>query len=127
MRVEGLEQFLRDLNLAPTQLKQADRLFRTLAAQKVRDMARRNADAEGSVAAKASTDVRVSGLGRVTLSGNPYDMGAEFGSYQYHQFQRWRGSGDDAGYFFWPAIREYRDKSMSEDWIKNAWKALDLL
>lgn len=47
-------------------------------------------------------------------------FGAEFGAYQgqrrvvtffgyftgWNQFDRWRGSGGDAGYFLWPGIRE---------------------
>jgi hypothetical protein len=50
--------------------------------------------------------------------------GAEFGSYQYHQFQRWRGKGDDAGYFLWPAIRKFRDTSMAKLWLVETHSAI---
>lgn len=35
----------------------------------------------------------------------PWTAGAEYGSIRYRQFPAWRGSGRDAGYFVWPAIR----------------------
>lgn len=35
----------------------------------------------------------------------PHMLGQEFGSHQFHQFRTWRGSGADAGYFLYPAIR----------------------
>ncbi len=125
--VEGLDTFIRDLDLAPAQMKSADRLFRNYAAIQVLQMARAKADEEGSVAAKAKDDLKVTGVGRIRYGGRPYDMGAEFGSYAYKQFQRWRGNADDAGYFFWPAVREYRDKAMTEDWIDTFWRQVKAL
>lgn len=49
-------------------------------------------------------------LARAVVSGGgaryPFFGGAEFGAIQYHQFEPWRGSGRDAGYFLYPAIRD---------------------
>lgn len=52
-------------------------------------------------------------------AGFPGAFGAEFGAYRnqrrrtsrgqvtgWNQFQPWRGSGGDAGYFLWPGIRD---------------------
>ena len=47
--------------------------------------------------------------GKISLSSStnlPYAMGAEYGSNQYRQFKRWRGAGNNAGYFLWPALRD---------------------
>ncbi len=58
--------------------------------------------------------------GAVRLGGGlPFALGAEFGAAQnqprntsrgtvlgWNQFDPWRGSGDDAGYFLWPTIRD---------------------
>lgn len=125
--VEGLAEYIRDLDLAPAQLKNADRLFRNYAASTVFAMARANATRDGSVANKAKDDLKITGVGRVRYGGQPYDMGAEFGAYAYRQFLRWRGNGDEAGYFFWPAIREYREKAMTNDWIKKVWSTVAAL
>jgi hypothetical protein len=44
---------------------------------------------------------------RIRLGGEraPYAAGAEFGAKQFPQFEPWRGNGDTAGYFLYPAIR----------------------
>jgi len=125
--VEGLEEFIRDLGLAPAQMKQADRLFRNYAAARVLEMARAKAAHEGGVANKAKSDLKITGLGRIRYGGSPYDMGAEFGSYAYKQFERWRGNDENAGYFLWPAVREYRDKAMADDWIDQVWSTVQAL
>lgn len=86
------------------------------AARIVRRWAQDNARREGGVAAKSADDIRVAGPGVVAYGQKPYNMGAEFGSYQYHQFERWRGKDDNAGYFLWPAIRKFRDTTMAKLW-----------
>ena len=56
-------------------------------------------------------------------AGFPGAMGAEFGAAQnqlrntrrgpvrgWNQFDAWRGSGPDTGYFLWPTIREEADR-----------------
>lgn len=56
----------------------------------------------------------------VRLGGIPGALGTEFGAHHdmprrgpsgrtflgYNQFEAWRGTGEGAGYFLWPAIRE---------------------
>lgn len=122
VQIEGLDEFIRDLNLAPSQMQKARQTFVAYSAQMVAEMAVARGHAEGSTARKAADDIRVAGPGLVELGGRAYDLGAEFGSYQYHQFERWRGKDDDAGYFFWPAVREYRDNLMSNQWLETVWK-----
>ncbi len=114
--VEGLPQFVSALRLSPAKLKQAQLRFQTEAARTVRDYAQANARALGGVAAKSAQDISVAGSGSVRYGGKPYNIGAEFGSYQYTQFDRWRGKGDDAGYFLFPAVRKFRDESMTRAW-----------
>lgn len=127
MRIEGLDEFIRSLNLAPSQLSQARQAFGVVAADTVRDMAVALGHANGGVAKKAADDLRVAGPGLVELGGRPYDLGAEFGSYQYHQFDRWRGKDDSAGYFFWPAVRDFRDNIMTTKWFETAWRIVAAL
>src|SRR5690348_883428 len=55
-------------------------------------------------AAKAARSATVS-LGSNKVS---WAAGWEFGSLKYKQFPYWRGNGEDAGYFMWPAIRAKR-------------------
>lgn len=40
----------------------------------------------------------------------PYVLGAEFGAKRYPQFKPWRGNGDEAGYWLFPAVRDMRDE-----------------
>lgn len=122
--IVGFEQWLKDLGVTPQNIKLAERTFLTVAAATVMNWAKENARAEGSVMAKAAADIRTAGLGAVKYGGRPYDMGAEFGSYRYHQFQIWRGNDDDAGYFLWPAIRKFRDQEMLNLWLQETWAAL---
>lgn len=123
VHVEGLDEFLRELNSSPTKIRRAESAYLRAAAQAVRTKAQLNAYAEGGVAAKSAEDIRIGGIGQVAYGGKPYNFGAEFGSYQYAQFERWRGKGDEAGYFLWPAIREFRDRDMAHLWLKQVWAA----
>lgn len=124
MYVSGLPEFIRDLHAGPDRLNRSDKAFLTKAAKLVRQWAQENARKLGGVAAKSADDIRLGRPGEVNYGGKPYNMGAEFGSYQYHQFDRWRGKGDDAGYFLWPAIRRFRDTAMTDLWLNEA---LDIL
>jgi hypothetical protein len=122
--VEGLPAFIRTLRLSPGKIRIAEKLFLREAARIVRKWAQENAIREGSVAAKSAEDIRTAGPGVITYGQRPYNMGAEFGSYQYHQFERWRGKGDDAGYFLWPAIRKFRDTTMAKLWLAETHAAI---
>lgn len=61
----------------------------------------------GLKASKAQT------AARIVLDGvrAPMIFGAEFGAKRWPQFDRWTGSGDDAGYALWPAVREKQDEA----------------
>lgn len=119
---EGLTDFLRDVGVAAHNIPHATRVFEAVASATVSVMAREKAMAHSPLDALASKDIRVEKPGTVAYGGRAYDFGAEFGSYQYKQFETWRGNQDDAGYFFWPSIREFRDKDMLDQWAKEAWK-----
>lgn len=73
-------------------------------------------------------------------SGFPAAMGAEFGAYRnqrrlgrphgtvanvtgWNQFEPWRGSDQDSGYFLWPAIRDTADEVLARygDAIERMW------
>lgn len=122
-RVEavGFKEFSRDLaQLTGLDIASAERVFRNLASTAIVKRAVVSAISQGSVAAKSAVDISTGGPGVVVYGGNAYNFGAEFGAYRYHQFKTWLGNKDDAGYFLWPTIRQYRDKKMLEDW----WKAM---
>lgn len=119
---EGLRDFLKDLGAAENALDDAERVFKTLAAQTVVARAKDIARGVGRQQVRAAQDVRVAGPGTVSYGGKPWSFGAEFGAIVYHQFPMWRGNKDDAGYFFWPAIREFRDETMLELWVKEVWE-----
>jgi hypothetical protein len=121
---KDLPEFLRSLGATPGRVNAAQKAFLRIAAATVMVWAKENARAEGGVAAKSAPDIRTGRLGEVRFGGKPYDMGAEFGSYRYHQFHAWRGNGDDSGYFLWPAIRRFRDTKMLDLWLQETWGAL---
>ena len=52
---------------------------------------------------------RRSGIRIQSDSRSKFGLGAEFGSKQFRQFQPWTGSGQEAGYTVWPAIRAKQD------------------
>ena len=55
---------------------------------------------------------RAATAARITLGGPqaPMELGAEFGSIQYHQFKPWLGADEEAGYVLFPTIRRDRDR-----------------
>ncbi len=118
---EGLRDFLKDLGAAESELDDAERVFKTLAAATVVTRAKDIARGVGRQQTRASQDVKVAGPGTVVYGGLPWSFGAEFGAIVYKQFPLWRGNKEDAGYFFWPAIREFRDQDMLELWVREVW------
>lgn len=122
--IDGLEEFLRDTGVAAEHIKRAETIFAKVAAATVATRAKEIARTEGRLATRASEEVEVVGPGTVAYGGKGYSMGAEFGALQYKQFEMWRGNQDDAGYFFWPAIREFRDEDMINAWVHEVWKVI---
>lgn len=122
--IDGLRDFLKDVGVAKHEMVQAEQLFAAIAASTVVTRAKEIARTEGKLATKASADVKVAGPGAVSFGGQGFSFGAEFGALQYEQFKIWRGNQDDAGYFFWPAIREFRDEDMLNLWVEEVWKAI---
>lgn len=120
--IEGLEEFIRDAGVAEKNIKDAEKVFMAVAATTVAEGARQLGRELGSIQEKASVDVRVASLGTVAYGGAAYSFGAEFGAIQWRQFDEWRGNQQDAGYFFWPAIREFRDEDMLDTWVKHVWE-----
>lgn len=127
IHVEGsddFEKFVRSLGSTRAKWLKAERAFYVASARTVKEMAKGEARSEGSVMAKSAADVRTGTPGTVVYGGQGYNMGAEFGSYRYKQFQTWRGNSDDAGYFLWPSIRLFRDKRFQELWTKEVWRVV---
>lgn len=123
IQVAEINEFIRTLSILPNSIKTLTRVFQTAAALTVMVRAKEAAQGLGSTAALASRDVRVGGIGVVKYGGKAYDFGAEYGSYAYKQFQTWRGNSEDAGYFFWPTVREFRDKEMLNLWMEDVGSA----
>lgn len=127
LRVEGLAQFQAELRRVNRDLPRVLRLAHLDAAELVAEEARGRARARGGVAAKTAPSIKAAGEQRrakITLGGArfPFALGAEFGGGRHGpgnptpaggyttQFPPWRGSGGDAGYFVYPAIRATRDR-----------------
>jgi hypothetical protein len=111
IQVEGLAELSRALKKVEGATPGALRETNKKVADTVADKARGLASGLGGVAAKVAPSLRaVAGAksAGVAGGGSSYPMfgGAEFGSYRYRQFQPYRGSGSDAGYFLYPAIRD---------------------
>ena len=118
-QVDGLRELVRDLKTEPERLdKELRKRFKEVA-EDVRDEARSRAAGRSSPrpgsrvvntirASSGSADARVS-IGSPSV---PWAMGHEFGSLRYRQFPSWRGSAADAGWFFWPAIREAKEEDI---------------
>lgn len=126
-RIEGLDDFLKDMGVLPANMKRAEQVFETLAGATVVSSAKVLAAGEGSQQVRASQTLKQLGAGVVQYGGLPYAMGAEYGSILYGQFPEWRGNREDAGYFFWPAIREFRDDDMLNLWVREVWTVVEHL
>ena len=124
-QIQGLQEFLKNMGVLPSQMKRAESVFETLAAATVVATAKTYAAETGKQQIAASQDLRAIGQGTVQYGGKAWSFGAEFGSILYGQFPEWRGNKEDAGYFLWPAIREFRDEDMLNLWVKEVWSAVE--
>lgn len=116
--VEGLDELRRELRRTVgnlDDLKTANRQVSELVAEKSASRAAQAGGVAGHVARQNS--IRASsaaGAAKVLLGGAAAKhgpaLGAEFGARNYPQFQPWRGSDENAGYFLWPTIRAERDR-----------------
>lgn len=124
-KIEGLQGFLKDMGVIPSHMARAEQVFETIAAATVLTTAKQLARAEGPQQVKYAETLKQMGRGMVAYGGQPGAMGAEFGSYVWGQFPEWRGNKQDAGYFFWPAIREFRDDDMLNLWVREVWTVVE--
>lgn len=122
--IDGLQGFLKDVGVIPSQMKRAESVFQSIAAVTVVTTAKEFAANYGQQQAKYAQTLKAMGNGTVAYGGEPGSMGAEFGAIIFKQFPEWRGNKDDAGYFFWPAIREFRDEDMINLWVRQVWEVV---
>jgi len=119
--IEGLPELQAALRLLDRDLEKELRKANREVAKFVADDARSAASALGSTAAKAAPSLKASAgsaYAGVSLGGGayPFAAGAEFGGQRRPttmQFEPWRGTGEDAGYFLYPTIR--RDAERIEE------------
>ena len=116
--------FARDIARTPVDIAKAENRFYAASVGAVIGMAQAEAATVGRQAAKAAADLKPIGINTVLYGGKGYSKGAEFGSIQYKQFKMWRGNSDDAGYFLWPAIRQFRDKEFRTEWDRSVWTVI---
>ncbi len=120
--VEGLTEFRKQLSRIDSDAPNLIRKANVAVADLVVNRAKAKAESVGGVAAKAAASLRATktvGAASVRLGGNdaPYAMGAEFGGGsrpRTRQFKPWRGSGEDAGYFLYPTIRDSQSQILDE-------------
>jgi hypothetical protein len=123
--IDDLSGFLKDMGVIPSEMKRAEQVFMTIAAATVVAEAKQHASTQGRQQQSAATTLRQLGAGIVQYGGTPWAMGAEFGSILYGQFPEWRGNKEDAGYFFWPAVRDFRDEEMINLWVREVWEVVE--
>lgn len=124
-RIEGLSELIKAMRGAPERLdKQIRAGFREVA-KGVREEARDRASlmrprsAPSRREPKQHWDALVKSITsgadsdspwvRVGSGGLAWGLSFEYGSRRYREFP-WRGSGDDAGYFMWPTIRDNKSE-----------------
>jgi hypothetical protein len=115
---EGLSQLNRDLRAIGPEAQKELKETNIAVAKTEGGRAQSAALSVGGVAAHVAPSVK--GGGSTTWAGvkfggaaYPMAMGAEFGGQgrpTTQQFQPWRGSGGDAGYFVYPTIRRDADQ-----------------
>jgi hypothetical protein len=110
LQIEGLTELSRVLKGFPPDFRRELRAANKEVAFMEATRAKAAAYALGGVAAHVAPSIKASAgytSAGVTFGGADYPMagGAEFGSYQYPQFEPWRGNSSDAGYFVYPTIR----------------------
>jgi hypothetical protein len=120
-----LNDFLKDMGVIPSQMQRAEAVFQSIAAATVVSTAKDIASTAGQQQQKYAQTLKVMGKGMVSYGGEAGSMGAEFGAIIYAQFPEWRGNKEDAGYFFWPAIREFRDEDMLNLWVREVWSVVE--
>lgn len=124
VRVKGLDELRRELRKLDdkgltAELKQANYDAATLVVEGAQGKASTRME---QAAASTLTASRAAARAAVNFGGSraPFAMGAEFGAGQnvartgavrgsflgYNQFKAHRGSGANAGYFLWPAVRD---------------------
>ncbi len=111
IQVAGLRDFNRELRKLDRTFPREIRRINLRVAQQVAAKARSNAEGWGGAIGKASTSIKAlaqQSRAQVRIGGEryPYALGGEFGSKRFKQFDPWRGSGPEAGYALYPAIRE---------------------
>lgn len=119
VRVDGIVELHRALKAIDPALEKELKKSNKSIAQFVAADAKSAATALGGVAAHVAPSIKAnagSGWAGISLGGPGFEMagGAEFGAYQYRQFQPWRGNSSDAGYFMYPAIRQDADRIETE-------------
>lgn len=112
--VEGLDQFRRELRKLDDKtlidgLKDANKQVGDIVVDEAKSRAQTRLQVKAASTLRAGRQqaraVVTGGTARV-----PFFFGAEFGALQYRQFSPWRGSGENAGYFLFPAIRDKREE-----------------
>lgn len=115
VKVNGLADFRRELKTIDAELPKELRKTNLAAAELVAKDARTKANNQGGVARHVEPSIiaaATQGNAKLAWGGSKFPMaaGAEFGSIRFKQFKPWRGSGSDAGYFMFPAVRETREQ-----------------
>lgn len=105
----GLREARRAMEkVAPELRKELKAGYREMAEQ-VATGARGRASSAGGVAAKVAPTIRAGATATGAYvafgRGQPFAEGAEYGSFAHKQFKAWRGSGPEAGYFYYPTVR----------------------
>lgn len=104
VKVDGLSDFLSGVDQMRSRLPASIAETGRKAAALVAESARALGQSQGSVAAKAARSIALMS-GQIVID-EPFGWGAEKGSIQYHQFKKYLGSSDDAGYFIAPAVKQ---------------------
>lgn len=117
VRVHGLKELQRAIRR--TNLEQDLKAGHRAVSTDIVAAARARATGQGSVAAKSAQAITAGATARaatINLGSNkyPFALGAEFGAVRFKQFKPWRGSGEGAGYFLYPTIRERRAETIRE-------------
>ena len=111
VHIDGYRSLVRDLATLAPDAEQAVKAMNVRISDRIIASAQARASAAGRQATRAAGQLRAfksARAGGVNLRATravPYAMGAEFGARR-PQLPPWRGSGTNAGYFLWPAIRE---------------------
>lgn len=110
--VAGLDEFRRELRKLDDKtlidgLKDANKQVGDLVVDEAKSRAQTRLQQKAAATLRAGRQqakaVVTGGTAKV-----PFFYGAEFGALKYRQFSPWRGSGQNAGYFLFPAMRDTR-------------------